>query len=129
MSEQTKISHDDFKELKDLEEKLWKATTRFDKNWMNEILSRDFFEIGLSGRTYSKEMTIACEFSEIPISFPLSDFKIRLIAKNVALITYISSVNYPTGLEKGLRSSLWCKRNGKWKLEFHQGTPIYSALT
>ena len=40
------------------------------------------------------------------------------------MVTYISSVNYKTGLEEALRSSLWCKKSGTWKLEFHQGTPI-----
>ena len=122
-----KISQEDYEELRDTEEKLWKANTRFDKNWMNMILSSSFSEIGRSGRTYTREMTIASKPTEIPVNLPLSEFKIRLIAENVALVTYISYVNYKTGLEKGLRSSIWCKQNGKWKLEFHQGTPLYSV--
>ncbi|WP_052056083.1 DUF4440 domain-containing protein [Myxosarcina sp. GI1] len=122
-----KISDEDFNELKDLEEKLWKAETRFDKNWMNKVLSSDFFEIGRSGKTYTREMTICCEPSEIPADLPLSNFKVSLIREDIAQVTYISSVNYQDGLEKGLRSSLWSKQSGEWKLEFHQGTPLYSA--
>ena len=69
-----KISDEDFNLLKDLEEKLWKAETRFDKNWMNKVLSPNFFEIGRSGRTYTREMTIYCKPSEIPADLPLLDF-------------------------------------------------------
>ena len=119
-----RISDEDFNQLRDLEEKLWKAETRFDRDWMDTILSSDFFEIGRSGRTYTREMTICCQPSEIPAELPLSNFNIRLITENIALVTYISFVNYRTGLEKGLRSSIWSKQSSKWKLEFHQGTPF-----
>ena len=118
-----KISKKDFEELRDLEEKLWKADKRFDKIWMDRILSSNFFEIGRSGRTYTREATIYCEPSEIPANLPLFNFTVRLIAQDVALVTYISSVNYKTELEEGLRSSLWCEKSGEWILEFHQGTP------
>lgn len=122
-----KISDENFNELRDLEEKLWKAETRFDRNWMDKILSSNFFEIGRSGRTYTREMIICCEPTEIPAAFPLFNFKARLITEDVAQVTYVSSVNYKTGLEKGLRSSIWSKQSGKWKLEFHQGTPLNSV--
>lgn len=122
-----KISDEDFRNLRDLEEKLWIADTRFDKAWMDKILSSDFFEIGRSGRTYTREVTIACEPTAISANLPLSDFKVRLITENIALVTYTSSVNYQTGLEMGSRSSLWSKQASEWKLEFHQGTPLHPA--
>lgn len=81
------ISNEDFKTLKKLEEQLWKAEKRFDQKWMNKILSSSFFEIGRSGRTYTREITISCKPSEIPINFPLIDFKIRLLAQDFALVT------------------------------------------
>ena len=118
------ISDKDFEELKMLEEKLWKADTRFDRAWMDEILSSNFSEIGRSGRTYTREATINCKPTKIPTKLPFLDFQVRLITENVALVTYVSSVNYQTRLERGLRSSLWFKKGGKWKLEFHQGTPL-----
>ena len=121
-----KISDKNFEELRVLEEKLWKANTRFDKTWMNEILSPNFSEIGRSGRTYNRKATIDCQPTKIPAKLPLLNFKVRLITEGVALVTYVSSVNYQTGLELGLRSSLWSKQGGKWRLEFHQGTPLQS---
>ena len=119
-----KILTKDFEELRDLEEKLWKADTRFNKTWMNKILSSNFWEIGRSGRTYTREAIISGEPSKIPANLPLLNFKVRAITQDVVLVTYISSVNYKTGLEEALRSSLWCKKSGTWKLKFHQGTPI-----
>lgn len=39
-----KIENNDIKKLRELEESLWIAKTRFDQEYMNKILSPDFFE-------------------------------------------------------------------------------------
>ena len=78
-----KILAEDFEELRDLEEKLWKANTRFDKTWMSKILSSNFLEIGRSGRTYTREAIISCEPSKIPANLPLLNFKVRAITQDV----------------------------------------------
>jgi hypothetical protein len=48
------------------------------------------------------------------------------VAADVALVTYISELQFTT-LELGNRSSLWVRSGGRWKLRFHQGTPIPTA--
>jgi hypothetical protein len=55
---------------------------------------------------------------------PLPEFKVRLIHADVAQVTYVSTVATEHGEERALRSSIWSRTSGGWKLRFHQGTPI-----
>lgn len=121
------ITEEDFKILEDLETKLWEAKTRFNKKWMENVLSPTFFEFGRSGRTYNREQILSVKGNSIQSELPLKNFAIRLINENIAQVTYISIVNYEEGLEKGLRSSIWQRTANGWLLEFHQGTPLYST--
>lgn len=114
---------EDFKKLKKLEESLWIAETRFDKDYMNRVLAEDFFEFGRSGRIYTRKEIIDFPTQEINARIPLKDFQIRKITEDVALVTYISELLYDE-LEVANRSSLWIKTSDSWQLKFHQGTPV-----
>lgn len=111
-------------ELKQLERSLWIAETRFDHQYMDKVLSPDFFEFGRSGRVYRREDTLAIE-NEDNIQAQLKNFKFHPIAVDVVLVTYISEVQYDE-LEIANRSSLWLKTPDGWQLQFHQGTPVQS---
>jgi hypothetical protein len=113
----------DLKKLQELEESMWLANTRFDKEYMERTLAPDFFEFGRSGRVYKKEETISAPAQEIKAKLPLKNFEARLIAPMVALVTYISEVDYDS-LEVANRSSIWVKASEEWQLKFHQGTPV-----
>ena len=117
------INAEDFNKLKELEESLWLSETRFSQEYMNRLLSFDFFEFGLSGRIYHREETLSVPFQEIKARIPLKDFSVHVVDTNVFLVTYVSEVMYDR-LEMGNRSSLWLKTPAGWKLRFHQGTPI-----
>jgi len=117
------ISQEDNELLRKLEESLWIADSRFNPEYMEHILSIDFFEFGRSGRIYKREDTLAVPRQEINTLLPLKNFTIHPISKDVVLITYISHVKYER-LEIGNRSSIWSKTNGRWQLRFHQGTPV-----
>lgn len=117
------INKEDREKLKQLEESLWIAKTRFDKKYMNSILSPNFFEFGRSGKTYKREETLSAHFSKINAKLPLRDLKINSITNDVALVTYVSEVQYDE-LEIGNRSSLWLRTPTGWQLQFHQGTII-----
>ncbi len=110
------------KELQTLEESLWQAETRFNLAYMDRILAPDFFEFGRSGKTYTREQSLSAPAQAINAKLPLRDFQVHQITAEIALITYISEVQYEE-LEIGNRSSLWIKANGNWQLKFHQGTP------
>ncbi len=118
------INKEDFEKLQQLEESLWIGETRFDKEYMESILSLDFFEFGRSGRTYKRAETLAIPFSEIQVRLPFKDFKVHPITDDVFLVTYISEVQYDE-LEVANRSSLWLKTPTGWQLQFHQGTPAW----
>jgi hypothetical protein len=116
------ISQEDDELLRKLEESLWISDSRFNSEYMDHILSIDFFEFGRSGRIYKREDTLSVPRQEINALLPLKSFTIHPISKDVVLITYISHVKYER-LEIGNRSSIWSKTNGRWQLRFHQGTP------
>ena len=109
--------------LYELEESLWRPETRFDREYMEELLTDDFFEFGRSGQIYSREEVLSVPTQEIDIDLPLEDFEVHEVSEGVVLVTYVSEVQYEE-LEVGNRSSLWVKRDGRWRLRFHQGTPV-----
>lgn len=109
-------------DLQALEESLWRPETRFDHDYMSNLLADDFFEFGRSGKVYTKAESLSAPMQEIRAKLPLADFTIHRIGDDVVLVTYISEVQYET-LEIGNRSSLWHKTHDGWKLKFHQGTP------
>lgn len=119
------ISTEEVEKLKELEESLWRAETRFDKHYMGKILAPDFFEFGRSGRVYKREETLAAPAQEIKSTLPLKNFQVQLINQDVVLVTYVSEVHYDS-LEISNRSSVWSKTSAGWHLRFHQGTPVQS---
>lgn len=117
------ITDEEVEELRQMEESLWRTDRRFDLKYMEKLLAPDFFEIGCSGKAYSREETLAMPKQEIDAVLPLSDFKARLVDKNAALVTYRSQFNFAGNIEVGQRCSLWSRVSGNWLLLFHQVTP------
>ena len=109
-------------ELRVLEESLWRAETRFDKRYMEEVLAPDFGEFGRSGRRYDRvtAMGMGSPGDRIGARLPLAGFEVHLVAENVG--TYTSEVEYDE-VQRAHRSSLWVRQQGRWRLRFHQGTP------
>jgi hypothetical protein len=118
------ISKQDFEDLRLLEEGLWRADVRFDREKMDRILAPDFFEFGRSGRAYERANILGLEAHQIIAKLPLPDFKVRLLAPDIAQVTYISIVTYEHGEERARRSSIWSRTRDGWQLRFHQGTAI-----
>ena len=117
-----KPNQENFDKLKELEESLWRSETRFNREYMDQILAPEFYEFGRSGKRYTREQILNTPPGEIQIELPLIDFQVNMIDENVYLVTYISKVMYEE-LEVGNRSSIWSKTATGWKLWFHQGTP------
>jgi hypothetical protein len=110
-------------DLEKLEESLWRAATRFDRNYMDRVLAPDFFEFGRSGQRYTREQCLDVgDKREINAKLPLEAFALHLIDETTALVTYISEVAYETA-QRANRSSIWSLTPDGWKLRFHQGTP------
>lgn len=108
-------------ELRRLEEALWREETRFDIRFLESVLAGDFIEYGRSGKTYSRDDVL--KTPRQPIDAQLRDFSIRLFDDVTAQVTYVSAVRNGASIERGRRSSIWSKVDGRWLLRFHQGTP------
>jgi hypothetical protein len=118
------ISPQDLDELQQLEESLWIANTRFDRAYMERILSPDFVEFGRSGKVYGREETLSATSHDIRCTLPLKHFSARCIEANVFLVTYVSEIKGEGEVLLANRSSIWIKAIQGWQLRFHQGTPV-----
>ncbi len=110
----------DHQALIELEWALWRAETRFDADFMERTLASDFLEFGRSGRVYARADTLAIKGDSIKAK--LRDVEVSMLAADVALLTYVSEVQHEQ-LDLANRASIWVRRDGRWQLRFHQGTP------
>jgi len=82
------------------------------------LIADDFLEFGRSGRVWTAASIR--DVIEAPPGEPVSidHFAVDELAEGVVLATYLirgePSVN---------RSSIWVRRDGRWVIRFHQGTP------
>ena len=118
------LSEHDCRELELLEAGLWRAETRFDREWMEGILAPGFFEFGRSGRTYSREDTLGMAARPIHAKLPLAEFDVRLLSPDIAQVTYTSIETYAGDDQVANRSSLWARTGNGWQLLFHQATAV-----
>jgi hypothetical protein len=90
------------------------------------LLAEEFVEFGASGRVYDRLQVIESLQAETPTPRSLTDFRVRLLAPGVALVTYRAErvgEHDKTGA-RSLRSSVWKRVRNRWLLVFHQGTSI-----
>jgi len=97
---------------------------------LEQLLHKDFSEVGRSGRAYDR-VTVLRFLGEQKVSPPVvsDSFSVYEPTPGVALLTYRSAHRQPNGdLENHtLRSSLWMQVDGRWQLRYHQGTPAAEA--
>ncbi|MEZ5572263.1 MAG: DUF4440 domain-containing protein [Halioglobus sp.] len=103
------------------ERELVSPDTRKDLSRMDELIADDFEEFGSSGRVFRKPDVLAGLDSTI--NYSLTDFSFRDIAEGITLVKYKSR----TESQAALRSSIWVKTNGNWRLLHHQATVVPHA--
>jgi len=108
-------------QLRLLEERLLDPEVRHDRAAAAALLDPEFLEIGSSGRLFTREQILAFLAEEAPSAVELRDFAARTLAPGVALVRWRSV--RPDGAAC-LRSSVWIRRDGGWRMIFHQGTRI-----
>lgn len=108
-------------ELKELELSLLQAGVRTSTR-VAELLAEDFVEFGSSGKIYNKDQSIASLQAETGGEFTITQFCAKMLAPDLALLTYHAHRHSKPPVHT-LRSSIWQKRAGHWKIIFHQGTP------
>lgn len=105
--------------IADLERSLLDPDVRADPGAVALLLHPDFEEIGASGRLWARDDLISAMIQEEPINASLEVLSLTAVDTESALLLY-RSVGHRGSM---LRSSLWRKDNGQWRLRFHQGTP------
>lgn len=114
-------------ELHALEEQLLQPDFRRNREAVSEILTDDFREFGSAGRVWNKQQILDFLESEAFFHAGVRDFAAEELSAETFLVTYTASVT-TAGVENfaSLRSSLWVKRDGRWQMRFHQGTPMHN---
>jgi hypothetical protein len=108
-------------EIRALELSLLTSPERLSAEFLDRVISDEFREFGASGHTYDKHEAIAMLLkapsppSADPTTPPeLVDFRAVELAPGVALATWRTP--------RSLRSSIWRREGGTWRICFHQGT-------
>jgi hypothetical protein len=98
------------------------GTTRAD---YESMMHADFWEVGASGRRYSREYVLAEleERRQHPGDdvWETSEFDCRELAPGLYLLTYTLIQNK---IRKTRRTTLWQRTEVGWKIMFHQGTIV-----
>ena len=115
--------------LRKLEELMTKPDIRRSPDELSQLLADDFREFGGSGRVFDKRQIIEALQDQPPVQLWLDVFQVMRLASDVALVTYRGNCRFPESdkVSRSLRSSIWRKRNGRWEVVFHQGTPLSQA--
>jgi hypothetical protein len=111
--------------LRKLEESMAKPEIRRSPERLALLLADDFQEFGGSGRVFDKGQIIDALQNQPAVQLWLDEFQVKCLAPEIALVTYRGNCRFP-GSDKvshSLRSSIWRKRDGRWEVVFHQGTP------
>lgn len=110
--------------IQSLEERLFEYSTRQDREALSLLLAEEFVEFGASGAAWDRAEILSALPEQAFVQRRLRDFKLRRLAPEVVLATYVCEVPTAQGLQRSLRSSLWRKTQERWQMVFHQGTRI-----
>ena len=102
-----------------LERELLEPAVRSDASRLAELLHPSFEEIGRSGRLWGRDAII----SELAVEDGQAAAMEVLAVDRVASETLLLTARTTDARGATLRSSLWVRSSGRWRLRFHQGTP------
>ncbi|WP_077490794.1 ribonuclease HI family protein [Sinomonas mesophila] len=109
----------DIEAVVELEQELLDPEVRADYGQLAYLLHPDYSEVGASGRLWGREELIEelVDGPELQVRFELVDA--AAVGPDVVQLVYRT-----VGVQgSALRSSLWQRTDGRWRLRFHQGTP------
>jgi hypothetical protein len=89
--------------LRRLEEQLLDGSVRASADQVAALIAEDFVEFGSSGGVYDKAQVVTALPEEHlegpPVERAAHDFRVRMLAEGVALVTYRSVRRHPDGAE------------------------------
>ncbi|ADG77567.1 hypothetical protein TPAU25S_01293 [Tsukamurella paurometabola] len=88
------------------------------------LTAPDFWEVGASGRRYSRDYVWSAlerrYAQDADDPWETSDFQVRATGSSTYLLTYTLT----QGDRVTRRLSVWKRRENRWSVLFHQGTPV-----
>ncbi len=84
---------------------------------LGQLIADDFVEFGASGAAWTADSVRDMLVSPTQAKPTFEDFEVAALANDVMLVTY--RVATPV---RSNRSSVWVRRDGSWRIRFHQGT-------
>lgn len=112
--------------LQELESLLHQRQIRTSAQALDALLADEFFELGVSGTIWTKPSVIEALREESFSERSIDEFKLTMLADDVALVTYRGHRHSTEqrAAANSLRSSIWKRIDGRWKMIFHQGTAL-----
>lgn len=114
-------------ELHEREPVFHKVSRSAGREHLEQLMVKDFFEIGASGRIYTREHVLdrilsRWERDEPEVANEIEEFVVRQIGPHAYLATY--TLQQPDGHAKrtSRRATVWTDRAGHWQVIYHQGT-------
>ncbi len=106
--------------IRELEERLLQPDVRKSPQELDRLLANEFLEFASDGRPYDKRQVIEPLQSEGAFRRSLIDFRLRLLADDVALATFraIREDTHSGEIVSSLRSSIWRRRSNEWQVVF-----------
>ncbi len=109
--------------VKDLEVKLAEGGGSEFIQTAGELIAEDFVEFGSSGIIYDRQQTINSYSGSASKKIDIRDYTEKQLGGDAILVNYLAVISNEKGEEiKSLRTSVWKKMEGSWKIIFHQGT-------
>ncbi len=109
-----------------LEADLLRPEVRASRERLDELLADDFVEFGSSGRRWDKRACIEACLARPAGDYEMDAFELRMLGPEFALATYRLVRKEQGRRTPSLRCSIWCLQAGRWRMLFHQGTPVSS---
>ncbi len=110
-----------------LEKQSWEEWKNKNGNFFQTLLTDEAVNVGVGGLS-NKSQIVKSTSSDCEVkSFSVDNFKVVMLDKNVALLTYAAIQDGVCGGRtipaKVFASSVYVKRGGKWLNAFYQETP------
>ena len=110
--------------LKQLEPLIYAANDGKQREYFEQLLAQEFWEVGASGKKYSRQfvLDVLDERQRTPTTeaWQATDFHLQQVAPKMYLLTYTLHQSARTTR----RATLWRDTPTGWSLVYHQGTVV-----
>ncbi len=101
---------------------------RINQSKLKELLDESFIEIWYSGSTHTYDSTLADLLNEHKTEYVIwsQDYSCIELKPDLFILNYLEARLDQDGVlsRHAKRTSIWSKSNNKWKMKFHQATPV-----